>query len=168
MKYFEFDLIFKLNNPSSNPEEYLDLLFENGCDDATIGVGQMGMLSLSFSREAECAKEAIDSAISNVQDAINDVVLVEATPDFVTTTDIALLIGCTRQNIRKIFNDINSSKPTPIHIGSPSLFHLTDVLGWLKSTGRLEFSSINDSLFEISETTRKVNLENQLKNISVY
>ena len=49
MKEFNFELIFKLvDNQDSN--EYLDGFFENGCDDATINTGQLGMLCLSFTR----------------------------------------------------------------------------------------------------------------------
>lgn len=34
---------------------YLDILFENGCDDTTISVGQLGFLALSFTRKANSA-----------------------------------------------------------------------------------------------------------------
>ncbi len=46
MKEFNFELIFKLVD-NQDSSEYLDTLFENGCDDATISAGQLGMLSLS-------------------------------------------------------------------------------------------------------------------------
>ena len=101
MKEFNFELIFKLvDNQNSN--EYLDVLFENGCDDATISTGQLGMLSLSFTREAISAAEAVESAINDVKKAIPSAKLVEATPDIVNISDISDLSHITRQiNIKR-------------------------------------------------------------------
>ena len=92
MKEFNFELIFKLvDNQDSN--EYLDALFENGCDDATISTGQLGMLSLSFTRESISALEAVESAINDVKKAIPSAKLVEATPDIVNISEISSILG---------------------------------------------------------------------------
>ena len=96
MKEFNFELIFKLvDNQDSN--EYLDSLFENGCDDATISTGQLGMLSLSFTREAISAAEAVESAINDIKKAIPSAKLVEATPDIVSISEISSILGHSRQ-----------------------------------------------------------------------
>jgi hypothetical protein len=102
MKPFEFTLKFALPNGELNSEIYVDQLATSGCDDALIGIGQPGRIALQFSREASSANEAIISAIGDVKKAITDAQLTEATPDLVGITDIAELLGFSRQNIRKL------------------------------------------------------------------
>lgn len=161
MKEFNFELIFKLvDNQDSN--EYLDALFENGCDDATISTGQLGMLSLSFTREAINASVAVESAINDVRKAIPSAKLVEATPDIVNISEISSILGHSRQYTRKLFNSDTSSLPAPIHIGNPSIWHLSEVLDWLKSLGKQE-NKINENLFELSHITRQINIKRQLE-----
>ena len=161
MKEFNFELIFKLvDNQDSN--EYLDALFENGCDDATISTGQLGMLSLSFTREAISAAEAVESAINDIKKAIPSAKLVEATPDIVSISDISSILGHSRQYTRKLFNSDTSSLPAPIHIGNPSIWHLSEILDWLKSLGKQE-NKINENLFELSHITRQINIKRQLE-----
>ena len=161
MKEFNFELIFKLvDNQDSN--EYLDALFENGCDDATISTGQLGMLSLSFTREAISAAEAVESAINDVKKAIPSAKLVEATPDIVSISDISSILGHSRQYTRKLFNTDTSSLPAPIHIGNPSIWHLSEVLDWLKLVGKQE-NKINENLFELSHITKQINIKRQLE-----
>lgn len=161
MKEFNFELIFKLvDNQDSN--EYLDVLFENGCDDATISIGQLGMLSLSFTREAINASVAVESAINDVKKAIPSAKLVEATPDIVNISEISSILGHSRQYTRKLFNSDTSSLPVPIHIGNPSIWHLSEVLDWLKSVGKQE-NKINENLFELSHITKQINIKRQLE-----
>ena len=148
MKEFNFELIFKLVD-NQDSSEYLDTLFENGCDDATISAGQLGMLSLSFTRESISAAEAVESAINDVKKAIPSAKLVEATPDIVSISDISSILGHSRQYTRKLFNSDISSLPASIHIGNPSIWHLSEVLDWLKSLGK-QNNKINQNLFELS------------------
>jgi len=162
MKEFDFELIFKLADGKQDSSEYLDALFENGCDDATISAGQLGMISLSFTREALNASEAIESAISDVKKAIPSAKLVEASPDIVSISDISSILGHSRQYTRKLFNSDTTSLPAPIHIGNPSIWHLSEVLNWLKSIGKQE-SRINENLFELSYITKQINIKRQLE-----
>ena len=161
MKEFNFELIFKLVD-TQDSNEYLDVLFENGCDDATISTGQLGMFSLSFTRESISALEAVESAINDVKKAIPSAKLVEATPDIVNISEISSILGHSRQYTRKLFNSDSSSFPSPIHIGNPSIWHLSEVLDWLKSLGKQE-NKINENLFELSHITRQINIKRQLE-----
>ena len=161
MKEFNFELIFKLVD-NQDSSEYLDTLFENGCDDATISVGQLGMLSLSFTRESISAAEAVESAINDVKKAIPSAKLVEVTPDIVNISEISYILGHSRQYTRKLFNSETSSLPAPIHIGNPSIWHLSEILNWLKSLGKQE-NKINENLFELSHITRQINTKRQLE-----
>lgn len=83
MKEYEFTLKFIFSDASINPESFVDLLGEGGCDDALIGVGQAGQIALNFNREADNAFTAICSAIADVKYVIPEAVLIEATPGFV-------------------------------------------------------------------------------------
>jgi len=158
MEKFDFELIFKLTDGKEDSSKYLDALFENGCDDATISTGQLGVISLSFTREANSASEAVHSAINDVQKAIPSAKLIEASPDIVSISDISSILGHSRQYTRKLFNSHASSLPTPIHIGNPSIWHLSEVLKWLKSTRKQE-SKINEKLIELSHITKQINIQ---------
>lgn len=162
MKEFDFELIFKLSDDKKDLNNYLDPLFENGCDDATISLGQLGIISLSFTREALSASEAVESAINDVKKAIPSAILIEASPDIVSISEISSILGHSRQYTRKLFNTDTSSLPAPIHIGNPSIWHLSEVLNWLKSIGKQE-SKINEDLFELSSITKQINIKRQLE-----
>jgi len=79
MEEFDFELIFKLTDDREDSNEYINALFENGCNDATISTGQLGVISLSFNREANSASEAVCSAINDIQKAIPSAKLIEKT-----------------------------------------------------------------------------------------
>ncbi len=128
MKQYDFTLKYRLGSPDEDGEEYLEELANSGCMDAVVGIGQSGRISLNFTRESESALAAITSAISDVQKAIPEAKLVEATPDFVGISDIAELFGFSRQYMRKLIETRGASFPEPVHEGIPSLWHLTDIL----------------------------------------
>src|SRR5439155_384770 len=73
-----------------------------GCDDALVGIGQPGRIALEFTREAHSAEAALVSALTDVKRAIPSARLIEAAPDFVGLTDVAEVVGMTRQNMRKL------------------------------------------------------------------
>jgi hypothetical protein len=128
---WEFVLRFQLPEDGRDPAMWLDRLFEAGCDDATVGTGKHGAIALDFSREAPSADEAIRSAIENVQIAIPGAQLIEIQPDLVNLADVADIVGCSRQNIRKYaageIKAVKAAFPEPIHAG---LWRLTEVLIW--------------------------------------
>jgi len=165
MNSYEFELIFKVDNSNENLLDYSDRLYEAGCDDALVSVGQLGMIALSFVREAENAQIAIDSAIENVKTAMPHAELIEASPDFVSITDVAAILGHSRQYTRKLFNE-KSGLPSPIHMGSPTIWHLSEVLNWIKSITKNGIN-LSDSLLEISNTTRQVNFKKQMESLQV-
>jgi hypothetical protein len=92
---------------------------------------------------------------SNVQDAIPEAKLVEATPDFVGVTDIAELFGFSRQYMRKLIETRGASFPEPVHEGKPSLWHLTDILVWFRER---ESRDIQSEVFEISQINMQLNV----------
>ncbi len=162
MSEFDFLLKFDLADPNLDPDKFVDALFEAGCDDATIGTGQHGRVALSFTREAASAFDAVVSAIADVKKAIPDARLVEATPDLVGLTDIAEILGCSRQNIRKLVIGNKSAFPSPIHDGHSAIWHLAKVLPWFKAKGSYK---IDDSLVEVSGATMQVNIARQMQDL---
>jgi hypothetical protein len=170
MATYDFTLTFWLADRDAEPETYLDALFEAGCDDATIGVGQRGVISLAFNREAPSAEEAIRSAVAAVTQAIPGSRLVEAKPDLVNLSDIADLVGVSRQNIRKYaageIRSVDERFPVPSFSGSPSpLWHLYEVALWLNRYTELRPSP---EIIEASLAAYKLNIDTERRRIDMF
>lgn len=67
---FDFIVNVSLPDHQQNPEDHLDALYEAGCDDATVGVGNQGMISLHFTRQARTMQDALHSGMIAVLNAI--------------------------------------------------------------------------------------------------
>jgi len=155
MKEYEFTLKYRLGDPDEVAEKYVEALAKAGCEDATVGIGQAGRIALNFIREADDALEAISSAIADVQKAIPEAKLVEATPDYVGITDIADLFSFSRQYMRKLIQSKGASFPEPVHEGKPSLWHLTDILAWFQEH---ESRNVENEIFEVSQINMQLNV----------
>jgi hypothetical protein len=156
---YDFVLKFKLAEGSADANDLVERLGEAGCDDAVVGIGQPGRIALSFMREADSAQQAIISALENVKHAVRGAELIEASPDLVGLTDIAELVGVTRQNMRKLMLTHAATFPSPIHDGSTAVWHLAPVLEWLRVRAGYE---IDPRLIDISRIARQINLANEL------
>ena len=163
MSEYEFTLKFNLQHSPVDPNEYVEQLYENGCDDALIGIGAKGYIALDFIREAASAYEAISSAIIDVKAVIPQAKLIEATPDFVGLTDAAKILGCSRQNIRNLLVKDQSKSPLPVYEGTPSIWHLADILIWLREE---KTYSIDDSLLEIAKINMNFNVARSWQKIA--
>ncbi|WP_404789058.1 DNA-binding protein [Altericista sp. CCNU0014] len=155
MNEYDFTLKFHLHNSQIDPNDYIEQLHESGCDDALIGIGKKGYIALNFMREASSAYEAISSAISDVKNVFPQASLIEATPDFVGLTDAAKILGCTRQNIRNLIVKGEPKSPLPVYEGTPSIWHLAEILLWLKED---KMYSIDDSLLEVAKINMDFNI----------
>ena len=162
MKEYEFTLKFSLQNEMADPAEYVEKLGLAGCDDALIGIGQPGRIALSFIRESVSAYEAVTSAIADVRKSIPGIKLVEATPDFVGLTDVADLLGFTRQNMRKLMINSGADFPAPVHAGKPAIWHLAKLLLWLKERRKYP---IEDALIDIASINMQFNIATEMKDI---
>lgn len=132
---YTFTLKYQLTEDDSDPDGLVECLGEAGCDDALVGIGQPGRLALEFTREADSADAAVRSALADVRSAVPSARLIEAAPDLVGLTDVAEIVGVSRQNMRKLMLAHPGSFPTPVHEGSASIWHLADVLAWLQAKG---------------------------------
>lgn len=152
---FEFTLKFDLPPGETNQGVFIDRLGEEGCEDALVGIGQPGRIALNFCRSASSAFEAISSAIADVRRAIPGTRLIEATPDFVGLTDVAEVLGCSRQYMRKLMISNGTEFPSPVHEGKTVLWRLSEILVWLNDSKNYQ---IEDSLMEIARITMQVNI----------
>lgn len=158
MSEFSFTLIFTLPRNGKQPESWVEALGENGCDDALVGIGITGRIALNFTREAQNARQAVVSAIHDVKRIIPGSALVEVTPDLVGLTDVAELLGFSRQYMRKVMVS-REAFPAPVHDGKTAIWHLDSLLHWLREVG---VSKIPLPLLELSAVTRQCNLQREL------
>lgn len=152
---YDFTLKFKLSDIDCNADDIVERLGDAGCDDALVGTGTAGRIALTFTRNAESSQAAILSALSDVKRAIPTAKLIEAGPDFVGISDVAELVGVSRQNIRKLMISNAATFPPAVHDGSASIWHLALVLQWLQSRASYQ---IPQDVIEVARTAMHVNI----------
>lgn len=159
---YEFTLKFAIPE-ALDAEQMEERLFEAGCDDAILGLGQPGRLALNFTREDSSAEAALVSALKDVRKAIPEARLVEAGPDLVGISDIARLLDFSRQNMRKLIQTHLANFPLPLHEGKSAIWHLADVLEWfIQRKDRL----VEDSLVQVAKASMGVNLSRESERIN--
>ena len=163
MAEYEFTLRFRLRSSDESPDAYLDDLFESGCDDAIVGVGGKGSISLNFTRNSDSAAEAVKSAIRDVYKAIPSATLLELAPDLMNTTEIADEITekvhkITRQVIRKYATGqsvkVKTRFPDAAISGSSSMWHLSEVLDWMVENNKIASPDLMPKVEVLRETTK--------------
>jgi predicted DNA-binding transcriptional regulator AlpA len=160
---YTFTLKYQLADDDRDPDVLVERIGEAGCDDALIGIGQPGRLALEFTREAVSADAAVRSALADIRIAVPSAKLIEVAPDLVGLTDVAEMVGVSRQNMRKLMLANPGNFPAPVHEGSASLWHLADVLGWLQAKG--SYSLARDVL-EVARVALQVNLAKENRRLS--
>ena len=158
--FYDFTLTFALPEDSGNPETYLDTLYEAGCDDALVGTGMSGSIALNFSRTAKSAENAIRQAVQDVQQAIPYAELIELKPDLVGISDMAALLECSRQNVRRMAMAENSTFPGPSVSGSVPLWHFYEVANWLLKNFRVKIKPRAEDV-EVAKIAYRKNLDVQ-------
>ena len=159
VKLYNFELSFKLPGVNADGEQYLDALYEAGCDDAMIGIGRKGFIGADFSRESTSLEIAVDSAIRNIETAIPGAQLIDAGPDLVGASDVAAILECSRQNIRQLLTT-DESAPIPAYQGKRDLWHCAEVLTWLRD---IKGMKIAPELIEVSTHAMRFNAAQQSK-----
>jgi len=158
MKAYSFELKFSLSKTANDPEIFIERLGEAGCTDALVGIGQTGRIAFHFTRDSNSAFEAVLSAIKDIKQAIPEASLIEAAPDLVGLSDIADILGYSRQNIRKLMMNNLVSFPTPIHEGKTILWHLSSILTWVKDRNRYQ---IDEVLLDVANTNMQLNISKE-------
>jgi hypothetical protein len=81
--------------------------------------------------------------------------LLEVTPDFVGLSDVAELLGVSRQNMRKLMVTHPLSFPAPLHEGSAAIWHLTVLLEWLITRAGYQ---VHQRLRDVAHVAMQINL----------
>jgi len=152
---YTFTLKYQLTGDDHDLDAVVERLGEAGCDDALVGIGQPGRLALEFTREARNADVAVRSALADVRRALPSARLTKVEPDLVGLTDVADIVGMSRQNMRKLMLTHPGSFPPPVHEGSASIWHLADVLAWLQDRGGY---SLNGDMLDVAQVALQVNV----------
>lgn len=152
---YTFTLKYQLTDDDGDPDALVERLGEAGCDDALVGIGQPGRLALEFTREAANAEEAVRSALADVRRAVPSTRLIEVAPDLVGLTDVAEIVGVSRQNMRKLMLAHPGSFPAPVHEGSASIWHLADVLAWLQAKGNYPLA---EDVLDVAKVALEINV----------
>ena len=152
---YTFTLKYQLADDDRDTDALVERLGEAGCDDALVGVGQPGRLALEFTREAANADAAVQSALADVRRAVPSARLIEVAPDLVGLTDVAEIVGVSRQNMRKLMLTHPGSFPAPVHEGSASIWHLADVLTWLQAK---DGYALTGNVLDVARVAMHVNM----------
>lgn len=161
----EFVFTLKYQMPVKDCEQapLVQRLGAVGFRDVQVTAGLRGRLMLSFVRQAERADLALMTALREVRRAIPGARLVEAAPDMVGLTEVAKLAGVSRQNMRKLMMTHPTTFPPPMHEGqSTSVWHLSDVLVWLRGRGTYPLSA---AVIEVAAAAKTVNAVRQCRHV---
>lgn len=154
MTDYTFLLKYRLP-PGLDGDAAVEELGAQGCTDALAGIGIAGRLALEFERNGDSAYGAISGSIRDVRDALPSAELIEVGPDLVGLTEIAELMGTSRQNMRKLLLGAGGS-PVPAHDGSTTLWHLVEVMDWLVAA---KGYPADPKLRETALAARRINLD---------
>jgi hypothetical protein len=152
---YEFTLKFKLAADNGDADDLVERLGEAGCNDALVGIGQPGRIALNFIRSADSAEKAIIGALRDVKRAIPEASLLEVRPDYVGLSDVAEVVGVTRQNMRKLMLTHSETFPAPVHDANAAMWHLAPVLQWLKQRDGYR---IEQRLLDVAHIAMQINL----------
>ena len=159
---YAFLLRYRLPQDAGDVDEVVERLGAGGCDAALVGIGVPGRLALEFAREGASADAVLLSALRDVRKAVPRATLVEIEPDLVGLTDAARLLGVSRQNLHKLRKTHPDTFPSPVHEGSTAIWHLEDLLSWLKAYQGYEVPA---ALEELASTTKQFNLGRRIREL---
>ena len=151
---YTFTLKYQLADDDRDPDALVERLGEARCDDALVGIGQPGRLALEFTREADSADAAVRSALADVRSAVPSARLIEVAPDLVGLTDVAEMVGVSRQNMRKLMVGHHQQFPAPVHSGNPSVWHLAQVLEFLQKRQY----AFPQAVLDVAHTAMQINI----------
>jgi hypothetical protein len=155
---FEFRLTFAQvrGQPALSAEGIGRALLAAGCGDVVVDASQGGRLVLEFIEPGDMAEEAVFTAVEAACSALPGAVLAEASPDLVGLSDIAALLGVSRQNMRQVLLGDPVLAPPPVHAGAVTIWRLAAVLDWLRAAKGYPVDGV---LVDLARATMRVNLD---------
>jgi predicted DNA-binding transcriptional regulator AlpA len=162
MNTYQFTLKYRLADDVADMDALIERLGEAGCTDAVVGIGAAGRVTLQFDREGTSAEEAVYSSLSEIKSALPMTELIEASPDLMGASEIAAVVGKSRQNIRQLML-ANSDFPKPVHEStSVTLWHLSEVLEYLRISKGYE---VDEALLDVSIMAQGVNMAKEMMRV---
>jgi hypothetical protein len=76
---YTFTLKYQLRDGDDSVDDVVERLGASGCNDALVGIGRDGYLSLDVTRESISAEAALVSALSDVKRAVPSAELIKTT-----------------------------------------------------------------------------------------
>jgi hypothetical protein len=119
-------------------EEVANALYESGCDDALVG-SRDGVVFLDFDREAPSFREAVLSAIADVEKTDIGARVAHVEPDdLVTMSEIARRIRRTRESVRQLVSGLRGPGDFPLPVANlkqrSPIWRWTDVSRWFRES----------------------------------
>jgi len=158
MTMFEFSLRFDISACQKDIDTIDDLLFEAGCDDALVRHSRKGEVQIDYVRQAESALMALEQAKHEVLCALPDARFLEAKPDYVSPSDIAVSYQISRQRVLKIMQTKGWNIHPLTSVGNTQIFRLANVMTQLEKLGT---PVVNVALYEAAKAAMKLNSEAQ-------
>lgn len=148
---FEFTITFSLPKDIWDAKKIPETIFGAGLNDALVLTGTRGMVGLDIFRESSSAEHAIESVISDIVKIYPNAVFLDVKPDLVSLSDIAKLVGQSRQNLSKL-----AEFPPPTITGPKPYWHLYQVIKWYKANKSVPFPT---NTIETSKAAWMFNLQ---------
>lgn len=128
---YQFTLI--VDGPDLQDQPFIDLLFEAGCDDATVGVSD-GVQYVDFDREAGALDDAILSAVDDLETLEGVEVVRIADAGLMSLADVAARVGRTRESVRLLVSGDRGPGGFPKPVTDPRsryrLWRWSEVAHW--------------------------------------
>lgn len=145
----EYSFTFLVGGVDPHADNFEDIFFEAGCDDATIALIH-GMTAVCFDRQADSYADAVISAYASLLRAGVQVLKFE--PDYlVSQAEIARRADLSRAAVTNYVNgDRGAGFPTPtarIMTSSP-LWNWVTVAHWLHEHGQLDAVQVDNARLE--------------------
>lgn len=154
MKSYNFILV--LSGIQAPTEEFEEGLFEAGCDDGTLSF-RNHVAYIEFDREAPSFKEAVISAIRQVESVDQAVAVERVEPDdLVSASEVARRINKTREYVRLLIEGERGGGNFPVPLSGITTKSL--MWSWVKiARWLLENSMVNEEEFQIAQDIADIN-----------
>jgi hypothetical protein len=145
----EHDFVLLLAGVTELTSELQDRLFEAGCDDATISE-RSGRIFLTFTREAPTLRDAILSAIADIEKANAGAQVLRVDDcNLVTQADIARKIGRTRSLVNQYISGARGPGRFPAPVCGLSdetpLWQWCEVACWLRQNDMISENVVREA-----------------------
>ena len=154
MKSYNFILV--LSGIYSPTDDFEEGLFEAGCDDGTLSFRNR-VAYIEFDREAASFKDAVISAIKQVESVDEPVTVERVEPDdFVTASEIARRINRTHEYVRRLIEGGRGAGNFPVPLSGITTKSL--MWSWVKiARWLLNHSMVDEEEFQIAQDVADIN-----------